>query len=126
VNWVHGNLYWLTEYPGTMTNGGETPRCGYRYYRVSPNYRVLEFAVGPNSDAKHQVKPQFPERVDYRRVVRIDLATGEFLDPRQESADSSSVPVAPFQGKLLKRGDEMKNYVPSLDPVRVPGTMKSP
>lgn len=121
VNWVHGNLYWLTEYPDVMKNSGEPPRCGYRYYRVSPDYSVLEFAVGPNSDAKHKVKNIDANLVNYRRVVRVSLRDGLFLDPAKSQTDSQQTPVTPFQGPLVKRGDEMKLFVPSLDPVRVAG-----
>lgn len=120
VNWVQGNLYWLTEYPDMM-KGGEPPRCGYRYYRISPDYTVLEFTVGPNSDAKHRVKDEGPEVLNYRRVVRVSLTQGTFF-----SADTllsaQKLPGRPFVGELVKRGSEgQKNYLPSLDPVRSAG-----
>jgi len=118
VNWVQGNMYWLSEYPDAMKNG-EAPRCGYRYYRVSPDYSVLEFAVGPNSDAVHKVKDEGPEVVSYRRPVWVSLSDGAFLAKKPTEKDK--IPVRPFVGDLTKRGDEMKNYVPSIDPVRVPG-----
>jgi hypothetical protein len=120
VNWVQGNLYWLSEYPDVMPkNGGEPPRCGYRYYRVSPDYSVLEFTVGPNSDALHKVKDEGPAVVNYRRTVWVSLTDGTFLD--RKPTDPNRVPVRPFVGGLVKRGDDMKNYTPSLDPVRVAG-----
>lgn len=119
VNWVQGNLYWLSEYPDVMKNG-EPPRCGYRYFRVSPDYSVLEFTVGPNADATHKVKDLGPEVVNYRRPVYVSLADGAFLD--EKPTEKERTPVRPFVGDLVKRGDAMKNYVPSLDPVRVPGT----
>jgi hypothetical protein len=119
VNWVQGNLYWLTEYPDVMNQGGEPPRCGYRYYRVSPHYSVLEFTVGPNSDARHKVKDEGPEVVNYRRTVWVSLTDGTFLD--QKPTDPNKIPVRPFVGGLVRRGEAMKNYVPSLDPIRVPG-----
>lgn len=118
VNWVQGNMYWLNEYPDTMKNG-EAPRCGYRYYRVSPDYSVLEFTVGPNSDAVHKVKDLGADVVNYRRTVWVSLTDGAFLD--KKPTDKDKIPVRPFAGDLIKRGDEMKNYVPSLDPVRVAG-----
>jgi hypothetical protein len=118
VNWVQGNLYWLSEYPDVM-KGGEPPRCGYRYYRVSPDYSVLEFTVGPNSDAVHKVKVLGPDVVNYRRPVWVSLTDGAFLDKKPTEKDRT--PVQPFVGDLIKRGDAMKNYVPSLDPVRVTG-----
>lgn len=123
VNWVQGNLYWLSEYPEVTQKGGEPPRCGYRYFRVSPDYSVLEFTVGPNSDALHKVKDLGAEVVNYRRTVWVSLADGTFLDRKPTEKDK--VPVRPFVGDTVKRGDEMKRYVPSLDPVRVPGKIAS-
>lgn len=118
VNWVQGNLYWLAEYPDVMA-GGEPPRCGYRYYRVSPDYSVLEFTVGPNADAAHKVKALGPDVLGYRRPAWVSLADGTVLDRRP--TDPAKVPVRPFVGGAVKRGDTMKGYVPSLDPVRVGG-----
>lgn len=120
VNWVHGNLYWLCEYPDVM-KGGEPPRCGYRYYRISPDYTVLEFTVGPNSDARHKVKDEGQAVANYRRVVRVSLTDGTFIDAPTTETDKNKVPVRPFVGELVKRGDAQKNYIPSLDPVRTPG-----
>jgi hypothetical protein len=123
LTWVQGNLYWLTEYPDVMKNG-EPPRVGWRYFRVSPDYTVLEFVVGPNRDAVHKLKDQPKEVQDYRRTVRISLTDGTFLDPGAKSAGPNKVPARPFVGELVKRGDAMKNYVPSLDPVRVAGKVR--
>jgi hypothetical protein len=123
VNWVQGNMYWLTEYPDVMTNG-EPPRCGYRYFRVSPDYSVLEFTLGPNSDAKNKLKDEGPEVVNYRRPVWVSLTDGTFLD--KKPTDTAKVPVRPFVGGLGKRGEEQKTYVPSLDPVRVAGKFVAP
>jgi hypothetical protein len=118
VNWVHGNLYWLAEYPDVLKNG-EPPRSGHRYYRVSPDYTVLEFTLGPNSDALHKVKDEGPEVVNYRRTVWVSLTDGKFLDKKPTEKDK--IPVRPFVGDLVKKGDAQKNYIPSLDPVRVEG-----
>ncbi len=123
VNWVQGNMYWLSEYPDVM-KGGEPPRCGYRYYRVSPDYSVLEFTAGPNADAVHKVKDEGAEVVNYRRPVWVSLTDGAFLDKKPTEKDK--VPVRPFVGDLVKRGDDMKNYVPSLDPVRTAGKVVAP
>ncbi len=120
VNWVQGNLYWLSEYPDVMKNG-EPPRAGYRYYRVSPDYTVLEFVVGPNADALHKVKDEGPDVANYRRTVWVSLTDGTFLDAAKQPADKNKIPVRPFVGELVKRGDAQKNYLPSLDPVRVEG-----
>lgn len=124
VNWVQGNLYWLTEYPDVMQNG-EPPRCGYRYYRVSPDYSTLEFTVGPNSDAMHKVKAAGADVVNYRRLVRIDLATGKFLEPGAKIDQPAKEPGRPFVGKLMSRSD-MRGYTASLDPVRVEGKWVKP
>jgi len=124
VNWVQGNLYWLSEYPDVMKNGGEPPRCGFRYFRVSPDYSVLEFTVGPNSDAVHKVKDLGADVVNYRRPAYVSLTDGTFLDKKPSEKDR--VPMRPFVGDLVKRGGDMKNYVPSLDPVRMPGKIVVP
>lgn len=120
VNWVQGNLYWLTEYPGLMKNG-EPARCGWRYFQVSPDYTVLDFVVGPNQDAVHKLKDQPKAVQDHRRKVRISLVDGSFLDPTAAMADANKVPVQPFKGPLVKRGDDTRLFVPSLDPIRVAG-----
>lgn len=125
VNWVQGNLYWLREYADVMKAGAEPPRCGYRYYRVSPDYTVLEFTVGPNADAVHKVKGKGAAAVNYRRVVRVSLTDGSLLDATKKSEDASKVPGRPFVGDLVKRGGAQKTYVPSLDPVRVAGTYRA-
>jgi hypothetical protein len=48
------------------------------------------------------------------------LTTGKTLPPDQPLTNDSKIPVRPFVGKLAPRG-ELRNYVPSLDPVRVEG-----
>lgn len=122
VNWVHGNLYWLCEYSDVMPkSGGEPPRCGYRYFRISPDYSTLEFTIGPNSDAKHKVKDLGPEFVNYQRTVRVSLADGKLLDASAPITDPRKQPGRPFVGDLVRRGEAMQLYRPSLDPVRVPG-----
>ena len=123
VNWVQGNLYWLSEYPEVVKNG-EPPRSGFRYYRVSPDYSVLEFTVGPNSDALHKVKDEGSEVVNYRRTVWVSLTDGTFLD--KKPTEKEKIPVRPFVGELVKRGDAQKYYVPSLDPVRSEGKYGTP
>jgi len=119
VNWVQGNLYWLMEYPDVM-KGGEPPRCGWRYYRISPDYSVLDFVIGPNSDAVHKVKSEPAEVRNYRRVVRIQLTDGAMLDPTARISDVNKTPVKPFRDELSKRGD-LKGFQASLDPIRVVG-----
>jgi len=119
VNWVQGNMYWLMEYPEVM-KGGEPPRCGWRYYRISPDYSTLEFVVGPNSDAVHKIKSEPIEVQKYRRTVRVDLTTGAFLDPTAKITDVNKIPIRPFRDELIKRGDA-KGFQASLDPLRVTG-----
>ena len=119
VNWVHGNLYWSIEYPDAVKNG-EAPRAGMRYYRVSPDYTVLEVTVGASNDARNKVKDLGDGTLNHRRVVRFDLTTGKVLAADLALKDQSKIPVRPFVGKLAPRG-ELGGYVPSLDPVRVEG-----
>lgn len=119
VNWVQGNMYWLMEYPEVM-KGGEPARCGWRYYRVSPDYSVLEFVIGPNQDAVHKIKSEPAEVRSYRRTVRIQLTDGTFLDPLAKIEDVNKVPIKPFRDELIKRSDA-KGFQASLDPIRVPG-----
>jgi len=122
VYWVHGNLYWSVEYPDAATNSGEAPRAGMRYYRVSPDYTVLEVAVGPCLDASHQFKAEGPAVSKYQRVVRFDLTTGKEIDPSTTITDTAKIPVRPFAGKLITR-DEGHADATSLDPIRVAGVL---
>lgn len=119
VNWVHGNLYWSIEYPDALNNG-EAPRAGMRYFRVSPDYTVLEVAIGASGDARHKIKDMGEEVLNHRRVVRFDLTTGKTLATEPVLKDQSKVPVRPFVGRLAPRG-ELRGYIPSLDPVRIEG-----
>lgn len=119
VNWVHGNLYWSIEYPDAVKNG-EAPRAGMRYFRVSPDYTVLEVAVGASGDARHKVKDMGNDVLNHRRVVRFDLTTGKTLAAEPTPKDQNKIPIRPFVGRLAPRG-ELRGYVPSLDPLRVEG-----
>lgn len=119
VNWVQGNLYWLMEYPEVM-KGGEPPRCGWRYFRISPDYSVLEFVIGPNEDAVHKIKSQPKEVQDYHRTVRVRLTDGELLDPNLKLTDADKIPVKPFRDDLIRR-ENAKSFQASLDPVRETG-----
>lgn len=121
VHHVQGNLYWLGEspdYPAKST--GEPPRCGYRYYRISPDYTTLELSLRPDREiqAKSGVKGQ--KLANVGRTLRIDLTSGAFL-PDGATLPEAKTPVRPWVGPMSRRGDEMKAYVPSLDPVRVAG-----
>lgn len=124
VHHVQGNLYWLGESPdyGPKSNG-EPPRCGYRYYRVSPDYTVLEVYITPDREVQAKFKSVAKPLAMTRRVVRIDMTTGNFLSD-DGKADPNKVAVRAYLGEFTKRGDGMKAYLPSLDPVRVPGKYK--
>lgn len=119
VNWVQGNLYWLMEYPDVMKNG-EPARCGWRYYRVSPDYSTLEFVIGPNQDAANKIRSEPREVREYRRTVRVRLSDGVVLDADAQISDVNKIPVRPFCDALIKRGDA-KGFQASLDPIRVAG-----
>jgi hypothetical protein len=124
MHWVQGNLYWLREYPENWTGQVEPPRCGYRYYRISPDYTVLEFTAGPDGEARTNLKSAGAkdELLNYKRVVRIRLTDGAFLPTDEKPADPNKVPGRPYVGSGVTRGDSAA-YVPSLDPVRQPGKM---
>jgi hypothetical protein len=85
---------------------------------------VLEFTAGPDAEARTYLKAQGagPELLDYKRVVRVRLTDGAFLDAAEKPTDPNKLPARPFAGAGVSRGDS-PGYVPSLDPVRVPGTV---
>lgn len=114
VHIVHANLYWTIEYPDADKGNIEAPRAGYRTYRISPDYTILETTVGPCED----LRSKFPAAK--RRVVRIRLTDGTLLPEGEKITDAAKIPVRPFVGDLASRGAG-KTYVPSLDPVRVAG-----
>jgi len=124
MHWVQGNLYWLSEYPENYSKGGEPPRCGYRYYRISPDYTVLEFAAGPDNEARTHMKigGAASDLLAYKRVVRVRLTDGAFLSPAENRIDPNKIPGRPYVGEGMPRGD-MRGYVASIDPVRVAGTL---
>ena len=107
-------LEWLTPYDGMEWKAAH--RVQYPFYRVSPDYTVLEFRpVVPRSLAR---KP---------RVMRVSLTDGRIFGPDEEITDSAKVPVQPFVGEksLPNRSAEwIENYTPSLDPVREAGQFR--
>lgn len=122
VHWVQGNLYWLGESPDyPVKTPGEPPRCGYRYYRISPDYTVLEVNVTPDREVQAKFGVKGVKLPQTSRVLRIDLIAGQFL-PAEAKLAEARTPVRAWVGPMSKRGDEMKHFVPSLDPVRVMGT----
>lgn len=126
VHHVQGNLYWLGETPDyPVKSNGEPPRMGYRYYRVSRDYTVLELNITPDREVQAKFNSQSKNLAMTRRTLRIDLTTGNFLADSIKLTDVSKNPVRAYVGEFSKRGDGMRDYVPSLDPVRVAGTYKA-
>ncbi|MBM3829897.1 MAG: hypothetical protein FJ406_05105, partial [Verrucomicrobia bacterium] len=72
VTTVFTRVHWVQEYPGLRFK--ETPRPGYAFYRVSPDYTVLEVrAVTPRGSKEKS-----------GRVIRVSLTDGKILDPNAE------------------------------------------
>lgn len=104
-------IHWIEEYDGL--NFKETPRTQYAFYRVSPDYTVLEVL------AKRPRKSKAPPR-----PIRISLTDGRLIKP-DEKLPPEKTPVRPYQGDdhLPKGGQPWKeSYTPSLDPVRTAGS----
>lgn len=120
-NWLYTygcQVYWQVETVGLSTK--TTPRPAYALYRISPDYSVLETTVGPNQEAGHYAKTK-GVTLPAPRVLRIDLATGEFLEP-DTKLTADRTPGRPFKGPATFRNPEL--YVPSLDPIREEGTSR--
>ena len=110
---VFNRVHWVQPYDGL--NFKATPRTQYAFYRVSPDYTVLEFQA-VSSRAKRKEAP---------RVVRVSLTDGRVLGDDEKLTDVSKIPVRPFQGDdHLPKSDATwkESYTPSLDPVRTAGT----
>jgi hypothetical protein len=110
---VFNRVHWIKEYPGL--NFKKTPRAGYAFYRVSPDYTVLEFQMTPVKASKQKES----------RIVRVRLTDGEILKPDEKLAEEKT-PVRPFKGPdALPDEDKLarERYVPSLDPVRHEGQL---
>jgi len=114
---VFNRVDWLRPYDGL--NHKATARPQYAFYRISPDYTVLEFQpVSPRA-----------KRNDPPRVVRVSLTDGRVLDAgaRLEGVPKEKIPVRPFQGDdHLPHSSPgwIESYTPSLDSVRTPGTYK--
>ncbi len=118
--WMHFHghqVYWLVEYEKLDTR--QTPRSGYALYRISPDYTILEFQIGANSEAAYKAQQRGITPPELR-VERIRLTDGKIVTG-QSLADSDKIPVRPFVGELASKEHPQYAYEPSLDPVRVPG-----
>jgi hypothetical protein len=111
-------VYWQASYPELSRDNA--PRVGYALYRISPDYSVLETKIGATAEAVRIAKERgITPPSD--RTVRIDLLTGKFLEETLE-LKGDRLPVRPFKGDTIRGGrGNQANYLPSLDPVRLPG-----
>jgi hypothetical protein len=109
---VFNRAHWLREFDGLQFK--KTPRPGYAFYKVSPDYSVLEVQA-PLTDKKAKAG----------RVIRIDLTSGAVLAADAKLSEDKT-PVRPFRGPdTLPDADKgtREGYVPSLDPVREEGKL---
>lgn len=111
---VFNRIHWITEFSGLKFK--TTPRHGYAFYQVSPDYTVLELQLTPPRGAK------------VPRGVRVSLTDGRIFGSEEKIEDKNKIPVRPFSGPAALP-DTMpatrESYVPSLDPVRKEGTFKA-
>lgn len=104
--------HWLVEYAPLAFK--TAPRCGYAFYRLSPDHTVLEFRVVSPRGAKDRTG----------RAVRVDLTKGTILPADWKTDDADKTPVRAFKGPdKLPDGSPTgrEGYVPSLDPLRTEG-----
>lgn len=107
---VFNRVHWVREFDGLQFK--KTPRPAYAFYRVSPDYTVLELQA-PLTDKKAKAG----------RAIRVDLTTGAIL-PADEKLTEARTPVRPFRGPAELPDNSpatREGYVPSLDPVREEG-----
>lgn len=102
----------IQEYPEFKT-WKKAIRPAYAFCQVSPDYTVLEV---------HAIVPRgVKERTG--RIVRVSLTDGSVL-PADARLSHEKTPVCPVVGPAEPPDAETKTregFVPSLDPVRVPG-----
>lgn len=86
-----------------------------------PDLAYQALLVGATDEAAHKAKamgivPPAP------RSVRVDLLTGKLLDANAKIADPQKIPGRPFVDPPTQgnRGNQA-TYIPSLDPIRLPG-----
>lgn len=106
---VFHTVRFVSEYPGLAFSGA--PRVAYGTFRISPDYTVLEFQAPKTSKEKPA------------RIVRVDLTKGTILDPSAKLEETRQ-PIRPFLGPDRITQDEQYLWQPSLDPVRLAGTIK--
>jgi hypothetical protein len=117
ISTIFHRVHWLRDYPGLSYRS--TPRSGYAWYRISPDFTVLEFRpISVRAKAKKA-----------ERVVRVSLVDGSIFPANAEWNDKNKIPVRPFLGpdRVQDTAGEKHlkdRYVPSLDPVRSEGTFK--
>jgi hypothetical protein len=112
VSVVFNRVHWIADFAPLSYRS--TPRPGYAFYRVSPDYSILEVRIVPLRIAKDKSG----------RAVRVRLADGAILGKDQWPTEEAKVPVRPFLGpdKLPDNDHRVREgYVPSLDPVRKEG-----
>jgi sugar lactone lactonase YvrE len=111
---VFNRVHWIADYqPLSYRN---TPRSGYAFYRISPDYSILEFRVVAARGAKDKSG----------RPVHVRLTDGHILAANEYPTEQEKVPVRPFVGpdKLPSNDGKVREaYVPHLDPVRVAGEL---
>lgn len=118
---MFNRMHWLKEYPGQdgrALNFKQTLRHGYAFYRISPDYTVLEFQVPTPRSKKVGKNP--PEA----RTVRVSLTDGRIFAEGEEIKDRNKLPVRPWLGPDYPPGNEKESresFLPSLDPVRIEG-----
>jgi len=109
---VFNRVHWVVEYPGFQFK--LAPRNGYAFYRISPDYSVIEFhAVAPKGSKDRA-----------GRAIRVSLTDGKIFKDGEVIEDPKKIPGRPFVGpeKLEDNSPPMREgFVPSLDPVRSAG-----
>lgn len=110
---VFNRTHWVQPYDNLDFKA--TLRTQYAFYRVSPDYTVLEFQAA-TSKANRKNPP---------RKVRVNLTDGTIFADDHEFTEEAKIPVRPFVGADRHPSNGVswrEDYVPSLDPVREAGT----
>lgn len=116
--------YWCEELHTGGRLGGYhfLPRSDYAFYKISPDYTVLEFVVSPWWESGLYKKLKADNKPMPRRTVRVDLTTGAFLPEDWKPPTADKTPTRPWVGEFLNVGRGIQDkFQPSLDPVRTAG-----